>query len=949
MNRSSITLIFILLALFVPASVLAQDYTCTQSATANGFTLACKSAKTATPTPTPKATATATKTPTLAPTATATNSPTPQPTRTATPTNTPTVAPTATPVPPTPTTLPTLAPTPVTPVTNAILNVPLLDVGAGSPMLDANNRAIIWAGQVGANTVYFDARIVGARDGVRIRVQTIDQRVSSADTVTIILNGRAFQATWPVTSGWEIGERCGPSHDDCRGWTAQFVPPLDWAALGGAPRSGEVWPLSILVTGESGASATWVGSVRWGVPDYAGVQPTSDATRVTTTGIDAMLGGAFDCGAPAYPDYFTKWGALNWAGSSQVNVQAQWDIADWPCYSKVATKWTLAGIPPNATIISATLTYEQFGNAGYNYGDTLTTTLQAFEVSPLWDPATITWNNAPPPGENLSWLDVPEVPAACEFNCVPPLARTMDVTELTRRALAKGQGEAAAIIYTAAGQYHSGKYLWAIPVVSIWYTTTTTETPVWTPTPSQTPLPTALPTTTASPIPTSTAIPPTPTRTPTAAPTATASSTPLPSPTQVPTTGSFYYVSPNGLDSNPGAIVAPWATFNRAWQTLKPGDTLIVMDGTYYQTLQPNVRNGEPGKPITIKAMHDGQVIIDGQGVRNPVKIGDAWPGPIGEWFVIEGIVAKNSNESVWFLRGDHNVLRRVSGYNANTDTNDHVFLIWANDNVVEDCLAAGTGRNLMLIYQGSRNTIRRCYTRWDDWRGGQFCGVTWPNGNNVVIYNASDNRVENVIADGRSPGRGILIQANADTVQANNNQVLGSISVLAGMDTATGVRRWPSPRPANNCGGTYLDPYRADLRAGLAVWGQGAISGNVWRDVLATVNAGLGFSSAKPFGIGVTDGLIDHATIVGNGLDAIADDGGKGANVKAAQLTPWTITNSKIGGTAYQGEGARLSSRYIDGVLTSDPLWPWPMDARAQAELGINITAAMQPYLGAK
>ncbi|MBK8047664.1 MAG: hypothetical protein IPK16_11370 [Anaerolineales bacterium] len=149
-----------------------------------------------------------------------------------------------------------------------------------------------------------------------------------------------------------------------------------------------------------------------------------------------------------------------------------------------------------------------------------------------------------------------------------------------------------------------------------------------------------------------------------------------------------YYVSPTGNDTAAGtSVTTPWKTFDRSWQSLYPGDTLIVMDGVYYQSLNPDTRNGEPGKPITIRAQHDGKAIIDGEHVRMTVKIGDTWPGPIGEYFVIEGIVARNSSDSVWFLRGDHNILRRVSGYNASTDTNDHVFLVWANDNLIEDCL----------------------------------------------------------------------------------------------------------------------------------------------------------------------------------------------------------------------------------------------------------------------
>ena len=41
-------------------------------------------------------------------------------------------------------------------------------------------------------------------------------------------------------------------------------------------------------------------------------------------------------------------------------------------------------------------------------------------------------------------------------------------------------------------------------------------------------------------------------------------------------------------------------------------------------------------------------------------------------------------------------------------------------------------------------------------------------------------------------------------------------------------------------------------------------------------------------------------------------------------------------------GEGARLTYQYVNGVMTTDPLWPWPMEGRIQAELGISVTAMM-------
>jgi parallel beta-helix repeat protein len=74
---------------------------------------------------------------------------------------------------------------------------------------------------------------------------------------------------------------------------------------------------------------------------------------------------------------------------------------------------------------------------------------------------------------------------------------------------------------------------------------------------------------------------------------------PSPSPT-LPPTGQTFYVAPNGDDSNPGNQAQPWATINKAAQTLKAGETVLVKNGTYGGVYMD--RSGEPGKPISFKA-----------------------------------------------------------------------------------------------------------------------------------------------------------------------------------------------------------------------------------------------------------------------------------------------------------------------------------------------------------
>ena len=80
-----------------------------------------------------------------------------------------------------------------------------------------------------------------------------------------------------------------------------------------------------------------------------------------------------------------------------------------------------------------------------------------------------------------------------------------------------------------------------------------------------------------------------------------------------------YYVATSGSDSNPGSQTAPFRHLTKAAATAtQPGDTVIVMDGTYDNegVVAPNFvvtlyYSGTAGNPITFKAQNRGKAILD--------------------------------------------------------------------------------------------------------------------------------------------------------------------------------------------------------------------------------------------------------------------------------------------------------------------------------------------------
>jgi hypothetical protein len=152
---------------------------------------------------------------------------------------------------------------------------------------------------------------------------------------------------------------------------------------------------------------------------------------------------------------WTEWGNKNYAGLNQFNIQNQWDIADFMCFSKFYVTFPLASLPAGKGIVSARVTLDRFGNPGYNAGDSKPSAINALIVSEDWNESTITWNNAPYASENVSVTWVYAVDSTH-----PAGAQEFDVSYAVAEAYRTGKPLRLAF-YSTDGDYHSGKYFWA--------------------------------------------------------------------------------------------------------------------------------------------------------------------------------------------------------------------------------------------------------------------------------------------------------------------------------------------------------------------------------------------------------------------------------------------------------------------------------------------------------
>lgn len=81
--------------------------------------------------------------------------------------------------------------------------------------------------------------------------------------------------------------------------------------------------------------------------------------------------------------------------------------------------------------------------------------------------------------------------------------------------------------------------------------------------------------------------------------------------------GATYYVATAGRDSNPGSATQPWQTIQKAANTLKAGDMVLIRSGTYHERVLP-ANSGTDGQEIVYAAYPGETVTLDGSGVALP-------------------------------------------------------------------------------------------------------------------------------------------------------------------------------------------------------------------------------------------------------------------------------------------------------------------------------------------
>ena len=423
-----------------------------------------------------------------------------------------------------------------------------------------------------------------------------------------------------------------------------------------------------------------------------------------------------------------------------------------------------------------------------------------------------------------------------------------------------------------------------------------------------------------------------------------------------PAGGTLYNLSTFGDDNNEGTSpILSWATFDHAWSVMQPGDTLVVADGTYNQTLSPIV-SGISGYPITIRAQNRGGAIIQKADDGPAISINSTTSQTLS-YITIDGFIARskgeysaisvNSTDNIAEQLMTNNIIIRNTGaFGSANQTNTVVFAIArTRDSLFEDMWAYGYGRKAVQLYGSTRITARRIVARYDYWDGAGYK----PNDPRIgfAVYNSSDGLYENIMVIDNAPdpvGRnaaskaGFAIEGNLTStstiIGATGNKWFGCLALdndRAGLYSAgasTGINDNNTIENFISWGSTtgmVIHAYTTNSNIVSGTIGNASGIGirinndnvsDTRFEKLFAINNGT-----YPFVIAGQDGYYGVNTTFQNNT---ATGNGSGVDIEPefAPTLDYLIKPTMVSG---RERGAEIVNRYQDGVLTSNALWPWP------------------------
>ncbi|MDH5571312.1 MAG: hypothetical protein OEY89_06075 [Gammaproteobacteria bacterium] len=386
-----------------------------------------------------------------------------------------------------------------------------------------------------------------------------------------------------------------------------------------------------------------------------------------------------------------------------------------------------------------------------------------------------------------------------------------------------------------------------------------------------------------------------------------------------------YYISSNGSGTE-CSQQNPCGSFINAFNAMTSGDTLIIMNGTYHQNLgewiflngietsTSNPPSGTSSNPTIIRAEHDGDVIIIGSGMDLFID---------ASHIVIEGLSFISNSNGIARILGNNNEIKRTSFAGIDINNTDTLVSILGDNNLIEDSWIFGSGHTGITIgkvynYSGRDNTLRRVLVRLDNYVGSKGF-------NGISLYQANNVTFDNVL-------------------------VLDSGTTDSTFEFKAGIRSREGDGSNHNFFGTMIinNPYDGFITSttnceNCVAWNIGERA--IWQEKYSPGSFNKTTIGNSTTGAQVYDNVFTNTLIYNSGgsnniggdfnhfYSSPSTNMGNNYLTNDPQLKYLTrIENNTPGfqsGLNNENRGAEIINRYENGVLTNEPLWPYPNEDR--------------------
>ena len=250
-----------------------------------------------------------------------------------------------------------------------------------------------------------------------------------------------------------------------------------------------------------------------------------------------------------------------------------------------------------------------------------------------------------------------------------------------------------------------------------------------------------------------------------------------------------YHVAVSGNDSNPGTLSSPWRTIQHAADSVTPGDTVTIHNGTYKEEVIFKY-SGTVDAPITFSAASDETVTVEGL----EFAVGTAHMNIFN--LKIEG-------QSIWrvWIRGNnhHITLKGLTIIKGEAG----VRITWGDsgqppvdgpvsDIILEDCIIRGQLYTAVDCTPGpgNRMTFRNLEISGPETEGEPSFGadgIAVERGNNILV---EDCYIHDILGDG--------IDLNSRDTQGHISGIEVKRNIIA-RTHRSGIKLWAGGRIENN------------------------------------------------------------------------------------------------------------------------------------------------------